>query len=72
MDLQNNKIMKILHKNVNIVNEGQNRWRFIQNGIIEYIGIRRKKTINDALIIDGTVSIFSRIIDGQVHFREPD
>ncbi len=63
---------KTLIKNISIVNEGQIIVAdlLIDNGLIHSIG----QLIDDknAKVVDGTGKyLFSGIIDGQVHFREP-
>ena len=70
---KNNMSTKTLIKNCSLVNEGEIRITdvWIENGIIQKIGIIADP--NDATtVIDGTGKfLFPGIIDGQVHFREP-
>ncbi len=63
--------MKVLIKNISIVNEGKITIAdlLIEDGLIKKIG---QIDSNHEQIIDGTGKyLFPGIIDGQVHFREP-
>ena len=73
IDRQFTMTEKTLIKNISIVNEGQIILAdiLIDYGVIQKIGL--VADITNAKIIDGTGKyLFPGIIDGQVHFREPD